>query len=100
VSISEVNIVVESVLSTGLEGIKSGIANAQQAAQDIASLTTTTDVSDSTLANGTAQVSPASIVSLTESVLQLQSSETQVQASATVVGTADKILGALLDIKT
>jgi flagellar hook protein FlgE len=88
--------VVESVLSTGLDGIKSGIGNAQQAAQDIASVATTADVNDSTLPNS---AGPASVVSLTESMLQLQSSETQVQASAKVVETADKILGALLDIK-
>lgn len=90
---------VESVLSTGLEGIKSGIGNAQQAAQDIASLATTPEVNDSTSSKGTASAGPASVVNLTESVLQLQSSETQVQASAKVVETADQILGALLDIK-
>lgn len=92
---------VESILATGLEGIKSGIGSAQQAAQDIANFATTAEVSDPASSNGasTAQGGPASVVNLTESVLQLQSSETQVQASAKVVETADKVLGALLDIK-
>ncbi len=89
---------VESVLSTGLEGIKSGIGSAQQAAQDIASATTVNDTNDLSAGGTTSESSPAAVVSLTEAVLQLQSSETQVAASAKVVETADKILGTLLDI--
>jgi len=92
---------VDSVLSTGLAGIASGIAGAQQAAQDIATATTV-DSPTSDRPSGDSAVdsdSPASIVDLTEAVVQLQSSELQVQASAEVVASADEVLGTLLNIK-
>jgi len=92
---------VDSVLSTGLAGVASGIASAQQAAQDIATATTTDSPSIDQPSGDSAAASdsPASIVSLTEAVVQLQSSELQVQASAEVVASADEVLGTLLNIQ-
>jgi hypothetical protein len=101
-----VKIMVDPVLSTGLAGVTSGLASAQQAAQDIASAgisdrpadrpDSNSPGGDSTLDSST----PASVVNLSEAVVQLKSSELQVQASATVVASAEQALGTLLDINT
>jgi hypothetical protein len=84
---------VDSVLSTGLQGVLSGVENAQQAAQNIASATTI----GSTNGEGQSAENPATVVELTEAVVDLKVSEQQVQASAAVIESADEMIGTLLD---
>lgn len=84
---------VDSVLSTGLQGVLTGVEGAQQAAQDIVTATT---IGGSTV-DGTEN--PAAIVELTEAIVDLKVSEQQVQASAAVIKSADEMLGTLVDIK-
>ncbi len=79
---------VNSILSTGLQGVQSGVGTVQRAAEDIVSATTTdpeTASGDDALAN------------ITEAAVSLKQGEQQVQASAAVVKTADEVLGTLLD---
>ncbi len=86
---------VDSVLSVGVQGIQSGIANANKAAQDIARATTTEGTENTENSNNTGDT-----VDLTEAIVALKVSEQQVEASATVIKTADDILGTVIDIKT
>jgi flagellar hook protein FlgE len=69
-----------SVLSTGVQGIQSGLNRANQAAGEIARSGTTEQNGD-----------------LAKSIVDLKSSELQVKASAKVIKTADDLLGTLID---
>jgi len=73
---------VNNILSTGVEGVRTGVNNAQQAAETIAT---------------SAGKSNDAIDELTEAVVELKASEQQVQASAEVLQTADEVLGTLID---
>lgn len=91
---------VDSVLSTGLQGVQSGIDNARRAAEDITRATTQpTTTNESDQAEGGQPVVQDDTVSLAESIVDLKVSENQVQASAAVVRTADEVLGTIVDIK-
>ncbi len=79
-----------SVLSTGLQGVQSGVSTVQRAAEDIVNATAT---DPETASGGDA------LASITEAAVSLKVGEQQVQASAAVVKTADEILGTLLDTK-
>ncbi|ARN76350.1 hypothetical protein [Oceanicoccus sagamiensis] len=81
---------INSVLSTGLQGVQSGVSTAQRAAEDIVQATTT----DPQTASG-----GDSLADITEAAVSLKVGEQQVQASAAVVKTADEVLGTLLDTK-
>lgn len=80
---------VDSIISAGFQGVQSGLNSARQAAQDIATATTT----------------PASsadqdvIGDITQAAVELKISELQVQASAEVIKTGDEVIGSLLSIK-
>ncbi|MGK0500162.1 MAG: hypothetical protein ACJAYG_001809 [Oceanicoccus sp.] len=85
---------VDSVLSSGLQGIQAGIGQARQAAQDIADATVAPTSNDAT---GPASKDP--VRAIAEAAVALRVSEQQVQASAAVVKTADEVLGTILDTK-
>ena len=80
---------IDSILSVGSQGIQNGLNTARQAAEDIATATTTpvAETSDQSLTTD-----------ITEAAVELKLGEQQVQASAAVVRTADDVLGALLDV--
>ena len=92
---------VNSVLSTGIEGIKNGLETAQNAAQTIA----TASVSEATETDAaTPRPVPQpqdtnGLNTLTEALVDLKVGENQVKASATVIKTADDMLGTLVDTK-
>lgn len=69
-----------SVMSTGMQGLQAGLGRANQAAGDIARAGTTSSDGD-----------------LASSMVDLKVSEQQVKASAAVVKTADDMLGTLID---
>jgi hypothetical protein len=69
-----------SVLSSGLQGLQTGLNKANQAAGQIARSGTTEPNGD-----------------LASSIVDLKSSELQVKASAAVIKTADDLLGTLID---
>ncbi|MBL4827612.1 MAG: flagellar biosynthesis protein FlgE [Spongiibacteraceae bacterium] len=80
---------INSILTTGIQGVKNGIETTQTAAQTIARSTLPNAVEDSS--NG--------LDTLTDAVVDLKVGENQVKASAAVIKTADEILGTLLDTK-
>jgi hypothetical protein len=94
--------VVNSVLSTGIQGIKRGVETAENAAQDIANLGATRS-SETTVDNpsltGSAAQGTGGLDTLTQAVVDLKVGEQQVQASAAVVKTADEMMGTLINIK-
>ena len=97
---------VNSVLSTGVDGVRKGLETAQNAAQNIASQTlATADVSDATttdVPNPLPVQQPQdadNLNSLTESLVDLKVAENQVKASAEVIKTADDMLGTLVDTR-
>ncbi len=71
-----------SVLATGVQGVQTGLASANDAAGKIARFGTTQQDGD-----------------LATPLVQLKSSELQVKASAAVIKTADEMVGTLIDIK-
>lgn len=73
---------VNSVLSTGIQGVQTGMNRASQAAGDIARFGTTEQNGD-----------------LVTPIVDLKVSEQQVKASAAVIKAADDMLGTLIDIK-
>lgn len=84
---------IESALAAGLQGVQTGIANANQAARDIATATTTPRP-------GEQQDAPQDVnATITQAAVELKASENQVEASAAVIRTADEVLGTLIDIK-
>ena len=83
---------VDSVLSVGLQGVQNGLATTYQAAQDIASATTTEKSKDAP--NGRDVTAD-----ITTAVVELKVGEHQVKASAAVIKTADEMMGTLIDIK-
>ncbi len=84
---------IDSLLSTGVQGIQSGLNRAQQAAEDIASATTAPTVEDSATVASTTDVTQ----NIAEAAVDLKIGERQVQASAAVVKTADEVLGTLVN---
>ena len=82
--------VVDSVISAGFQGVQNGLNSARQAAQDIATATTT-PVSSTADQNVVADI--------TQAAVELKISELQVQASAEVIKTGDELIGSLLSIK-
>jgi hypothetical protein len=73
---------INSVLSTGVQGVQSGLNRANQAAAQIARSGTTGENGD-----------------LATPIVELKSSELQAKASAAVIRTADDLLGTLIDTK-
>lgn len=101
----------DSILSIGLQGVNSGVNRVREAAQDIASLTTTDTFSpvqnttgqqagNSTGTPNQAAPTDGDITGdLATSIVDLKIGEIQVKASAAVIKTADEILGTIVDIK-
>lgn len=75
---------VNSILSTGVQGIQSGLQRANRAAGEIASAGIGTGGQGGDLATP---------------IVDLKLSELQVKASAAVIRTADEVVGTLIDIK-
>jgi len=73
---------VNSILSTGVQGIQRGLNSAREHAQEVASF-------------GTTNQNP-SITGLAEPLIGLRQDLSQVQASAKVVSTVDDLLTSLL----
>lgn len=73
---------VNSVLSTGVQGVQAGLQRASRAAGDIARFGTTEQDGD-----------------LATPIVDLKLSELQVKASAAVIKTADEVVGTLIDIR-
>lgn len=84
---------IESALAAGLQGVQTGIANANQAARDIATATTTRPSEQQSSSGEDVNAT------ITQAAVELKVSENQVKASAAVIRTADEILGTLIDIK-
>ncbi|MCK4743259.1 MAG: hypothetical protein KAT25_05525 [Sulfuriflexus sp.] len=74
---------INSVLSTGVQGIQRGLSGAREHAQQVASFGTTNQ--------------DASVSSLAEPLIGLRQDLAQVQASAKVVSTVDELLNSLLE---
>ncbi len=70
------------LLATGVQGVQTGVANANEAADRIARLGTTESDGDF--------ITP---------MVDLKQSELQVKASAAVIKSADEMIGTLIDIK-
>jgi len=86
-----------SLMTTGLDGMKRGLAGASSAASDIAA-TSTFDFGDET--NLPQQISGKdATVNLAESMVNLDVNQRLFDASAKVVKVADQLLGTLLDTK-
>ncbi len=88
---------VDSVMSTGLQGVQHGLDTARQGAQGIVSATTNTSASSDPAL--TQAPEPGVSTDLVEAVVSLKLGEQQVEASAAVIKTADEILGTLINIK-
>jgi hypothetical protein len=71
-----------SVLATGVQGVQTGIASANEAAGKIARFGTTEQDGD-----------------IVTPMIDLKRSELQVKASAAVIKSADEMIGTLIDIK-
>lgn len=95
---------INSIVSTGLQGIQSGLDRGARAASDIASLgapnfgTTSLGTTSPTGAGDKAGINDRS-GGLTQSLIDLKLSEIQVKASAAVLRTADEVVGTLIDIR-
>lgn len=109
-SLNEVCVVVDSILNTGLQGINSGVNRVREAAQDIASATTTDTFAANPInppagqtGNGSTPAPAATdgdiTADLATSIVDLKIGEIQVKASAKVIETADAMIGAVIDIK-
>jgi hypothetical protein len=72
---------VNSVLSSGIQGVQAGFQRANRAAGEIASAGTSEQGGD-----------------LITPIVDLKSSEIQVKASAAVIKSADEMVGTLIDI--
>ena len=88
---------VNSILSTCLQGVQSGVDTVKRAAEDIVSATTIGPEAGLEADPETASGDDA-LANITEAAVSLRRGEQQVQASAAVVKTADEVLGTLLDI--
>lgn len=73
---------VNSILSTGVQGVQAGMQRANRAAGEIARAGTSAEGGD-----------------LATPIVDLKLSELQVKASAAVIKTADEVVGTLIDIK-
>lgn len=83
---------VDSILSTGLQGVQNGLTTTRNAAQDIATATTVDFTQEAE--TGTDVTSD-----ITTAAVELKIGEQQVKASAAVIRTADEILGTVIDLK-
>ncbi len=72
---------VSSILNTGLQGVQTGVALADQAAQNLARLGSNLEVN-----------------AVAKSLVDLKIGEIQVKASASVLKTADQMLGSIIDV--
>ncbi len=73
---------INSIMSSGLQGIQSGINRASRAGGQIAGVALSGEVGD-----------------MTASLIDLKIGELQVKASANVIKVGDQMLGSLIDIK-
>lgn len=73
---------INSVLSTGVQGVQAGMQRANRAASEIARAGTAEQGGD-----------------LVTPIVDLKLSELQVKASAAVIKSADEVVGTLIDIK-
>lgn len=92
--------VVNSVLSAGVAGVKNGLSTAQSAAQDIANLNTSTPdepTVDRLGASNQDNAGTNGLDNLTQAIVDLKVGEQQVKASTAVIRTADEVLGTLID---
>jgi hypothetical protein len=78
---------VNSILSTGVQGVQSGLQRASRAAGEIARFGTTD------------QAGGEQGGDLATPIVDLKLSELQVKASAAVIKTADEVVGTLIDIR-
>ncbi len=78
---------VNSIVSTGMQGLQSGLDRASRAAGEIARVGTTNPAD-----NGQGG-------DLATPIVDLKLSELQVKASAAVIRTADEVIGTLIDIR-
>jgi hypothetical protein len=72
---------VNSILNTGLQGVRAGIAQADQGSLRLASLGSNFDVN-----------------SVASALVDMKIGEIQVKASASVLKTADQMLGTIIDV--
>ncbi len=87
---------VNPMLSSGVNGIQTGLNGLQNVAHEIAALNPTTNPTDAD-----AQVAPVSgpgLDEIAESIVDLKVYQRQVEASVKVVQTADEVIGFLLDV--
>lgn len=87
---------VNPMLSSGVNGIQTGLNGLQNVAHEIAAFNTTTNPTDAD-----AQVAPVSgpgLDEIAESIVDLKVYQRQVEASVKVVQTADEVIGFLLDV--
>lgn len=75
---------INSIISTGQQGLQQGVKRAEEAAQTV--------VSSANVRDGSAPLH-----SLSEAAVELKMAETQVVSSAAVVSTANEALGTLID---
>ena len=85
---------VNPMLSSGVNGIKSGMRGLEETAQEIAEFNVA--AGDGEAANGGA-TKLAEHADVAEAMVDLKVYQRQVQASAKVVQTADEVIGFLLD---
>lgn len=73
---------INSILSTGVQGVQAGINRSNQAAGQIARFGTNLESGD-----------------LASSMIDMKISELQVKASASVIKTSDQMLGTIIDLR-
>jgi hypothetical protein len=76
-----------SILSTGIQGLQSGVNNARKAAEELTQAATI--AADSSVGSE----------NILQAIVALKVAENQVEASGAVVRAADEVLGSLLDTK-
>jgi len=96
---------IQSALSAGMQGFKTATEDANKAAADITSQTSSNRQAEENFqadATSTEQAKPAAAnfqaPDLTESVVKLKVAEVQAKSSAEVIQTADETLGTLIDV--
>ena len=98
---------IQSALSAGVQGFKTATEDANKAAADIASQTSSNQQAEEsfqTESTNTEVAQPAATTNfqapdLTESVVKLKVAEVQAKSSAEVIQTADETLGTLIDVR-
>ena len=96
---------ISSAMNSGLQGLQSARATADQAAADIvASTTSSTEPQDSPAKNGEVNTevnnvnSNVELPDLNQAIVNLKVAEFQAKASTEVIKSADDSLGTLLDV--